>query len=122
MQLASKMRFAGVQLEALLGGDLWQRNASQANRMAARLGAALERIEGVELAHPVQANGVFARLPAAAIERLELDPEGNRAFYVWEEASGTVRLMCSWDTTPEDVDAFAASVADTVAGVAGSSR
>ena len=122
MQLASKMRFAGVQLEALLGGDLWQRNASQANRMAARLGAALERIEGVELAQPVQANGVFARLPAAAIERLELDPEGNRAFYVWEEASGTVRLMCSWDTTPEDVDAFAASVDETVAGVAGSSR
>ena len=122
MQLASKMRFAAVQLEALLGGDLWQRNASHANAMAARLGAALERIEGVELAQPVQANGVFARLPAAAIERLELDPEGNRAFYVWDEASGTVRLMCSWDTTPEDVDAFAASVADTVAGVAGSSR
>ena len=122
MQLASKMRFAGVQLEALLAGDLWHRNASQANRMAARLGKALERIEGVELAQPVEANGVFARFPRAAIERLELGPEGDRAFYVWEEASGTVRLMCSWDTAPEDVDAFAASVEETVAGVAGSSR
>ena len=93
-----------------------------ANRMAARLGAALERIEGVELAQPVEANGVFARLPAAAIERLELDPDGNRAFYVWDEPSGTVRLMCSWDTAAEDVDAFAASVAETVADDAGSSR
>ena len=122
MQLASKMRFASVQLEALLGGDLWLRNASHANEMAARLGAALERIEGVELAQPVEANGVFARLPAAAIERLELDPDGNRAFYVWDEPSGTVRLMCSWDTTAEDVDAFAASVEETVADGAGSSR
>ncbi len=122
MQLASKMRFASVQLEALLGGDLWLRNASHANEMAARLAAALERIEGVELAQPVEANGVFARLPAAAIERLELDPDGNRAFYVWDEPSGTVRLMCSWDTAAEDVDAFAASVEETVADGAGSSR
>ena len=59
---------------------------------------------------------------AAAIERLELGPDGNRAFYVWDEPSGTVRLMCSWDTAAEDVDAFAASVEETVAGVAGSSR
>jgi threonine aldolase len=26
--------------------------------------------------------------------------------------------MCSWDTTPEDVDEFAADVAETVAGSA----
>jgi threonine aldolase len=122
MQLASKMRFASVQLEALLSGDLWLRNASHANRMAARLGAALEGIEGVELAQPVEANGVFARLPADAIERLELDPDGNRAFYVWDEPSGTVRLMCSWDTEPTDVDAFAASLERSLAGAAGSSR
>ncbi|MGZ8665496.1 MAG: threonine aldolase family protein [Solirubrobacterales bacterium] len=122
MQLASKMRFASVQLETLLGGDLWLRNASHANEMAARLGAALERIEGVELAQPVEANGVFAQLPAAAIERLEIDPDGNRAFYVWDEPSGTVRLMCSWDTESADVDAFVASLEGALAGAAGSSR
>ncbi len=122
MQLASKMRFVGVQLETLLGGDLWLRNASHSNEMAARLGAALERIEGIELAQPVQANGVFARLPAAAIERLEFDADGNRAFYVWDEPSGTVRLMCSWDTAPEEVDAFSASLAEAAAGGAGPSR
>lgn len=115
MQLASKMRFVGAQLEALLGGDLWLRNASHSNEMAARLGIAIEAIDGVELAQRVQANGVFARLPAAAIERLEVDADGNRAFYVWDVPSRTVRLMCSWDTTAEDVDAFAASLAEAAA-------
>ena len=27
-------------------------------------------------------------------------------FYVWDEDAGTIRLMCSWDTTDEDVDGF----------------
>lgn len=116
MQLASKMRFVGAQFEALLREDLWLRNASHSNAMAARLGEAISSIDGVELAHPVEANGVFASLPAAAIERLEVDAEGNRAFYVWDSPSGTVRLMCSWDTTAEDVDAFAALLAEAVAG------
>ena len=70
MQLASKMRFLAAQFDALLGGDLWRRNASHANAMARRLADAISAIDGVELAHPVEANGVFATLPAAAIERL----------------------------------------------------
>ena len=37
MQLASKMRFVSAQLVALFDGDLWQRSASHANAMAARL-------------------------------------------------------------------------------------
>lgn len=37
MQLASKMRFVSVQLEALLAKDLWLRNARHANEMAQRL-------------------------------------------------------------------------------------
>ena len=41
MQLASKMRFLAVQFDALLAGDLWRRNASHANAMAARLADAI---------------------------------------------------------------------------------
>jgi hypothetical protein len=37
-------------------------------------------------------------------------------FYTWDERTGEVRWMCSWDTTPEDVDAFAAAIAQVVAG------
>jgi threonine aldolase len=106
-QLASKMRFIAVQLGALLTDDLWRRNAANANSMARRLADAITAIDGVELAYPVEANGVFANLPAAAIVQLREALPAAMPFYVWDEASGTVRLMCSWDTTPEDVDQLA---------------
>jgi threonine aldolase len=106
-QLASKMRFVAAQLEALLTDDLWRRNASNANSMAKRLADAITAIDGVELAYPVEANGVFANLPAPAIERLREALPAAMPFYVWDEDAGTVRLMCSWDTTAEDVDGLA---------------
>ena len=37
------------------------------------------------------------------------------AFYVWDERTGEVRWMCSWDTTEEDVDTFARAVAEVLA-------
>jgi threonine aldolase len=49
---------------------------------------------------------VFALLPAGVIEALQRE----YPFYTWDEAAGEVRWMCSWDTTEEDVDAFAADV------------
>jgi threonine aldolase len=110
MQLASKMRFISAQFEALLGGDLWLRSARHANEMAARLAAAVAAIDGVEIVHPVEANGVFARLPRTAIEHLLGELPGDPPFYVWDEATNVVRWMCSWDTTPEDVDEFAAAI------------
>jgi threonine aldolase len=110
MQLASKMRFLAAQFEALLGGDLWLRNAGHANAMARRLADAIATIDGVELAYPAEANGVFANLPAAAIERLRESLPAALPFYVWDEPAGTIRLMCSWDTTPDDVDGLAAAM------------
>ena len=111
MQLASKMRFVSAQFEALLTDELWRRPAANANAMAARLAEAVERIDGVTITQRVQANGVFAVLPPEATARLQ----EKWHFYVWDEGTGEVRWMCSWDTTPEDVDAFAADVADAVA-------
>lgn len=49
MQLASKMRFVSVQLEALLAKDLWLRNARHANAMAQRLAAGVRETDGVEI-------------------------------------------------------------------------
>jgi len=106
MQLASKQRFLSAQLVALLEGDLWRENASHANRMAQRLAAAIAKTPGLEIAQPVQANSVFARIPKAAILALQ---ERYR-FLVWDERQGLVRWMCSWRTPAEDVDAFAADV------------
>jgi threonine aldolase len=117
MQLASKMRFLSAQFEALLrDGDLWLRNASHANAMARRLHDAARSIEGVEIAHPAEANAVFARLPILAIERLRAELPGETPFYVWDEDTGECRWMCSWDTTPDDVDGFAAAIEAAVTG------
>ncbi|MEV8625094.1 low specificity L-threonine aldolase [Streptomyces sp. NPDC051079] len=102
MQLASKMRFVSVQLEALLAKDLWLRNARHANTMAQRLAAGVRGVDGVEILYPVQANAVFARLPHEVSRRLQ---ERFR-FYFWDEAAGDVRWMCSFDTSEDDVDAF----------------
>ncbi|MGY0055977.1 threonine aldolase family protein [Streptomyces sp. LZ34] len=106
MQLASKMRFVSVQLEALLARDLWLRNARHANAMAQRLAEGVRTVEGVEILHPVQANAVFARLPHDVAERLRK----RYRFYFWDEAAGDVRWMCSFDTTQEDVDGFVAAL------------
>jgi threonine aldolase len=102
-QLISKMRFVSVQFEALLAGDLWLRNAVHANAMAARLAMAAGRVEGVQIARPVQANGVFAVLPPEVTERLRK----RFPFHVWDESTGEVRWLCAFDTTLEDVDTFA---------------
>jgi threonine aldolase len=106
MQLASKMRFVAAQFVALLTDDLWLRNASHANAMAARLHDAVAGVPGLTVSRPRQANAVFARLPAAAVEPLQQ----VAGFYEWDEAVHEARWMCSWDTTPGDVDEFAAAV------------
>ena len=111
MQLASKMRFLAAQFEALLTGELWRRSAGHANAMAARLAAALEGVDGLRITQPVQANVVFAVLPPAATERLQAE----WGFYTWDERTGEVRWMCSHDTRPEDVDAFAEAIRAAVA-------
>jgi len=106
MQLGSKMRYMSAQLDALLEGDLWQRNAEHANAMARRLADAVRGVSGVQITQAVEANAVFAILDPAVTERLQQD----WPFYVWDEGTGEVRWMTGWDTVPEDVDAFAADV------------
>ncbi|WP_280679768.1 low specificity L-threonine aldolase [Kitasatospora sp. MAA19] len=108
MQLASKMRFLSVQFEALLSGDLYLRNAGHANAMASRLEAAVRKIDGVEIVRPVQSNAVYAILPREVSERLQK----RYRFYFWNEHTGEVRWMCSFDTTEADIDAFAAAIVE----------
>src|SRR5262249_40784887 len=110
MQLASKMRYISAQFEALLSGNLWRKNAQHANRMAALLERELRRIREVKIVYPVDANGVFAKIPRGAMSRiLKL-----YFFCVWNEEESLVRWMCSWDTTEEDVRRFARFVAESI--------
>jgi len=108
MQLASKMRFISAQFEALLGGDLWLRNARHSNAMAQRLAAAVRGLDGIQITQQVQANAVFAVLPADVTKRLQK----RFRFYTWNEQTGEVRWMTSFDTTEQDIDTFAAAVTE----------
>lgn len=105
-QLASKMRFLSVQFEALLSGDLWLRSARHANAMARRLAETVRTVDGVTVTQQVRANAVFAVLPAEVTERLQK----RFRFYTWDEATGEVRWMCSFDTTDVDIDTFGAAI------------
>lgn len=105
-QLASKMRFLSAQFIAMFEGDLWKTCAATANRAAARL-AEGARAAGVELAYPVEANELFALLPATAAAELA----ERFTFYVWDDTPDSagrvlVRWVTAWDTRDEDVDAL----------------
>ncbi|MDB5394934.1 MAG: ltaE [Rhodospirillales bacterium] len=102
--LFSKMRFVSAQLEAQLTAGLWLRLAEHANRMAGLIAAAIGKIPGVKLLHPVQANELFILMPDVAIAALEA--AGHR-FYRWEAAEGPcVRLVTAFNTKEDDVEAF----------------
>ena len=112
MQLASKMRFIAVQFEALLKDDLWVESARHANRMASFLEEEVRKIPQLKVVYPVEANGVFVKLPHEAIAKIQ-----NRYFfYVWNEEQSVVRWMCSFDTTEDDIREFIKFVRAEVGG------
>jgi threonine aldolase len=114
LQLASKMRFIAAQFDALLRDDLWLRNATHANAMAGRLVHAVKEIPGIRITERVESNAVFAILPPASRQRLLDAWPGDLPFHVWNEETGEVRWMTSWDTTEDDVNRFAAAIAEAV--------
>ena len=74
--------------------------------MAQRLADAVAGVPGTRLLAPVEANGVFIDVPLPMIAALRAR---GWQFYEFIGATG-IRLMCSWDTTPEVVDALAADI------------
>jgi len=102
MQLASKMRYIATQFDAFLENDLWKENAAHANHMAQKLHDAVKDIPSVEITRAVEANAVFAKIPASMIPKLQ----EKFFFYVWDEDTSEVRWMCSFDTQEKDIEEF----------------
>jgi threonine aldolase len=100
-QLASKMRFLSAPWAGMLQDGAWIRHAAHANEMAKQLEAGL-RTANVEIVFPRQTNTVFARMKESAVAGLR---EHGWQFYT-HVSQGDCRLMCSWDTTEEDVKNF----------------
>lgn len=109
----SKGRLVAAQFEALLDGGHWLDLARHANAMARRLASGFAAA-GVGLAWPCEANAVFPILPsglAAALRRQ------GAVFHDWTERSlpagirleagdSIGRFVCSFATSPEQVDAL----------------
>ncbi len=102
MQLASKTRFIAAQFEALFINELWKKPANHANQMAQVLFNGLKEISQVQITKPVDANVVFTILPKDIIPALQVE----YPFYVWNDFTNEVRLMCSFDTSEQEVEAF----------------
>ena len=102
MQLASKTRFIAAQLEAMLTNDTWKKHASHANAMAQSLYKTLLKYPQIKVTKPVHANAVFAELPVHWNQPLQ----DAYPFYIWKDSSNEARLMCSFDTTENDIKGF----------------
>ena len=103
--LWSKHRFLAAQMLALVEGGLWLDLARHANGMAARLGQGIVAAGGA-LVVPVEANEVFARIPAEAHAHLRAH---GVIYHLWQDAPPadgapvTIRLVTSWATHEDDV-------------------
>lgn len=104
-QLPSKMRYTAAQFVEALTENFWIETAGHANKMAMRLYKALAHIESLQISPPA-VNSLYPILPVAVKERLQ----AWNFFWDWDISRSQVRWMTSWDTSPEDVDAFAAGV------------
>ena len=110
-QLPSKMRYLAAQFNAVLDDDLWIDLAMHANSMAGELHRRAKDIDGVELGAAPSVNSLFPTLPPAAIEPLRQ----WCFFWDWDVSRHQVRWMTAWDTTLDDVAAFADGVRHVVA-------
>lgn len=111
-ELASKMRYLSAPWVGMLQQGAWLRHARHANHMAALLESELAKIPGVRVMYPRQANMVFVQLPAASIQTLL----GQGWMFYTFISQDDCRLVCSWDTTAEDVHQFAADVRAALPG------
>lgn len=99
--LNSKLRYVAAQFAAWFDSGLWLDLAHHANAMAARLASGLATLPDVEILHPTAANMIFARLPETMHDR------AIAAGAVYFRMDPTLcRLVASWSTTPQDVDAL----------------
>jgi threonine aldolase len=102
--LPAKSRFLAAPWLGMLAEDRWLQAATHANAMARQLEQFVRRSPGAELLYPVEANAVFVRLAPQVAQRLQ-----QRGWITYTVAGGT-RLMCSWATTPEEVQALGADL------------
>lgn len=106
MQLASKMRYMSAQFIAYFKDDIWLKNATHANQMAALLADKIRHIPQIKLTMPVHTNAVFASIPSEMIKPLQ----EKYYFYVWNQSINEVRWMTHFQTTEQDIEDFVEAI------------
>ncbi len=102
--LISKHRYIAAQWSAYLEDDLWLKNATRANGLAARIAEAA----GDWLSSTRQSNHVFIK---PGPEKLAALRAAGAQFYDWgPEGSGEARLVVSWDQDERDLDALCSAL------------
>ena len=101
LQLVSKMSFVAAQFTEALKDGLWLENARHANDMARYFSAELDRLPHMQARMPA-ANAVFVRMKPEHMARLM----EKYYFYEVDRELHIARLMCSFATTREEIDAF----------------
>lgn len=102
--LPAKGRLLGIQFDVLFSDNLFFDLANHANKMAQKLANGLKAKGYSFFAEPIT-NQIFPILPNEIIQKLSKHFE----FYVWskfDENNSVLRLVCSWATKEEAVDAF----------------
>ena len=109
--LLAKGRLIAIQLKALLEGgedSLYYQLSRHENQLAIKLAKGVQE-KGYKLWIPHQTNQVFVIVDNDKIAQLEKD----FFFYTWapyDETSSVIRLVISWGSTEEDVDAILAAL------------
>lgn len=101
-QLASKMRFLAAPWLGVLKEDCWLHYAAQCNAKAQEIAVRAAAIPDIQLAVPQQTNAVFLQLNDA--QQTAMFERGWILINLTEESG--VRILCSWDITQRDIDAF----------------
>jgi threonine aldolase len=101
----SKQRFIAAQYDGYLDGDGWLATAAHANAMAARLAEGLEQSGAARFEWTSTSNELFPVLAKETVARLR---EAGATFHSWGDHGDDemVRLVTSFATTEEDVDAL----------------
>ena len=119
--LFSKSRFVAAQFEGYFDDDCWLANAAHANGMATRLAEGIRELGG-RTAWAVEANELFPILKRSQLETLQA---AGAKLYEWPAKDlvrdhapsadeACVRMVTSFATADEDVDAFLKVLAGTV--------
>jgi threonine aldolase len=102
--LYSKSECHASQILSLMDSGAWLECGRTSNKMARKLEVELEAL-GVEIAAPVESNGVFVNLPPGTRKSLQ---SNGWIFRSYED--GSSRFMTHWQTNDDDIELLCSHV------------